>query len=77
MDHLFVLFDLCKRFLGEQVPRLSNHCIRYNLLLFRQLYYPAGECIHLVVRFKHLKHVPEVLTLHDLVLQDLYKAQAH
>jgi hypothetical protein len=77
MDHLLVLFDLSECLLSEQMPSLSDHRISDYLLLLRQLYYPPRQCIHLVVRFKHLKHISKVLTLHYLVLQYLYQPESH
>jgi hypothetical protein len=77
MDHLLVLFDLSECLLREQVPSLSNHRIGNYLLFLRQLYYPPRKRIYLVVRFEHLKHIPKVLALHYLVLQDLYEPESH
>jgi hypothetical protein len=77
MDHLLVLFDLCECLLCEQMPSLSDHRIGNYLLFLRQLYYPPRQRIHLVVRFKYLKHISEVLTLHYLVLQYLYEPESH
>ena len=62
--------------LSVLLPELPEHLISDPGLPLRELNDLLRESEYRIVRFQDLKHVPDVLTLKDLVLQDLNQGEA-
>lgn len=62
--------------LSVLLPEPSEHLVSNPGLPLRELNDLFRESEYRVVRFQDLKHVPDVLTLKDLVLQDLNQGEA-